>query len=165
MKSIAALMLSMVCVLTSCGAGRTIVADPVVIPCHVSTNSVSIVRDRDCVNVCEDVKCTFEKQLSKKLFSDGVLQNGPGVTLKYRFIQYNEGSRFSRYMWGGIGNAGEASVMIEVSYLDPQNNVLGKIQTEGRIGSGLFGGSSDNAIEKAADEVANYTRCIILQNS
>ncbi len=50
----------------------------------------------------------------------------------------------------GIGNAGEGSLTIEVTYADQSGKQLGKIMSEGKIGSGFFGGSSDDAIEKAA---------------
>ncbi|MGZ3633869.1 MAG: DUF4410 domain-containing protein [Parachlamydiaceae bacterium] len=108
------------------------------------------------------VKGVFEKQLTRKLYKDGQIQQGPGIKLKYRFIQYNEGSRFARCMLGGIGNCGKASLLVEVVYLDCNRIELGKIQTEGKISSGLTGGSSDSAVQQAAEEVATYTRDIIL---
>jgi hypothetical protein len=156
------ILLSGVFILASCGTARTMISEPVIIPERIETKSVAIVRGKDTVAVSDSVKTTFEKQLCRKLFFDGLVQRGSDITLEYRFIQYNEGNRFARYMLGGIGNTGEASLMMEVTYLDSNHQVLGKIMTEGRITSGLFGGSSDNAVEKAADEVASYTRSIIL---
>ena len=32
------------------------------------------------------------------------------LAIGYRVVQYNAGSQFERYMWGGIGNAGEGSM-------------------------------------------------------
>ena len=33
---------------------------------------------------------------------------------------------------------------------------LAEIQTEGRIGSGFFGGSMSEAVDKAAEQIATY---------
>jgi hypothetical protein len=149
-------------IFSSCGSARTIIYDPVCIPTHIMTNQVEICRGVDTVPVANGVKDVFEKQLTRKLFGDGQIQRGPGIKLKYRFIQYNEGSRFARYMLGGIGNCGEASLLVEVVYLDCNGMELGKIQAEGKISSGIAGGSSDSAVQQAAEEVATYTRGIIL---
>lgn len=148
--------------LSSCGCGRTIVDQPVVVPMHMPMNQVQICRGVDNINVPDNVKAVFEKELRKKLYGDNLVKNAPGIQLQYRFVQFNEGNRFARYFFGGIGNTGEASVMVEVIYLTPDNFEIGRIHTEGKISSGLFGGSCDNAIEKAAAEVACYTRSVIL---
>lgn len=148
--------------LSSCGCGRTIVEQPMVVPVHMVTNRVEIVHGEDTVTVPDSVKVTFEKELRKKLYGDNLVQNAPGIQLKYRFVQFNEGNRLTRYALGGIGNSGEASLMVEVIYLGWDNLELGRIRTEGKISGGFFGGSSDHALEKAAEEVTNYTRSVIL---
>ncbi len=82
---------------------------------------------------------------------------GKELTLKYRFIQFQEGSQFERWFWGGIGNAGEGSITCEVLFLDPAGAEVAKIQSEGRIGSGFFGGSIHDALGKMGEEVGKYT--------
>lgn len=59
-------------------------------------------------------------------------------------------------MLGGIGNAGEASAIIELVFRAPDGSELAKIQTEGKIGSGIFGGSSKSTVKKAAKEAAAF---------
>ncbi len=164
LKSISLLFVIGIGILTSCGTAKTIVYDPVVIPGHV--NQVQIARGSDTVPVSENIKSIFEKQLKKNLYADGIIQSGPGgISLQYRFIQYSEGNRFARYMLGGIGNTGEASLTVEVIYFGCDGTELGKIHTEGKISSGAFGGSSDEAIKKAAEEIAHYTRNSILNGN
>lgn len=158
-----ALIMGLVFVLTSCGTGRTMVSDPVIVPSSARLRGITIERGEDTIPVSYKAKSVFENRLSRKLFADGNLRRGSGIYLQYRFIQFDEGSRFARYMFGGIGNMGESSLMIEVSYLDENGRNLGRIQTEGRISSGIFGGSSDEAVERAADEVANYTRNLMMR--
>ena len=72
----------------------------------------------------------------------------------------NEGSRFKRWMTGGIGNCGEGSSTVEVRFIDNTRNAkeIGKIHAQGTIGSGMFGGSLDSAIEGIAEEIATYTK-------
>lgn len=136
--------------------------EPISIPRNIPVNQVQVVRNENAVSVPEEIQRYFEKHLHKKLYADGLVRNGSqGITLNYRFVQYTEGSRLARYMLGGIGNIGESSLTIEVTFFDNQGNFIGKIISEGKISSGVFGGSSNNAIEKAAEEIASYTRdCI-----
>jgi hypothetical protein len=72
----------------------------------------------------------------------------------------NEGSRFKRWMTGGIGNCGEGSSTVEVRFIDNTKNAkeIGKIHAQGTIGSGIFGGSMDSSVKSVAEEVATYAK-------
>jgi len=120
-------------------------------------SSVAVVRGQSTVPVPDDAVMTFTEKLNELLYQKGGLKKGTDVTLTFRFVQFNPGSRLGRWFTGGIGNTGEGSLTIEVVYTDGTGKSLGKIMSEGKIGSGFLGGSSDNAIEKAAAEVASYT--------
>jgi len=69
----------------------------------------------------------------------------------------NPGDRLSRWFWGGIGNAGEGMVVVQVRYIDVVGKELARTQVEGRIGSGFFGGSLDDAITKAGEDIVGFT--------
>jgi len=141
--------------LVSCGTARTIVTDPIEFSDHVS--GINIKRSKkSSADSNQEHLARFETKLREALFKSGKYKEGGNLTLSYRFVQFSEGSRFARWFTGGIGNAGEGSLVVEVEYII-NGKVIGKIQADGRIGSGVFGGSVDNAIEKAATEVANYT--------
>ncbi|WP_421791890.1 DUF4410 domain-containing protein [Hyphobacterium sp.] len=100
----------------------------------------------------------FESRLRERIIDSGMFtEQSGGLTIEYRFLAFNSGNRMARYFWGGIGNAGEASTTIEVVFRDASGEVLSRIQSEGRIDSGFFGGSANNAVTRAADEVAEYT--------
>jgi hypothetical protein len=43
-----------------------------------------------------------------------------------------------------------------VTFVGADGAALARIQAEGRIGSGVFGGSFDEALDKMAGEVAEY---------
>jgi hypothetical protein len=142
--------------LIGCGAGKTLVMTPPATTFHAS--SVQVIEDKATVNVPDDVKQTFQEKLELALYEEGQFQRGFELKIKYRFIQYNPGDQFTRWFWGGIGNAGEGSVTVEARYYDATDNELAVIQSEGKISSGFFGGSYDFALEKAAHEIAAYAK-------
>jgi hypothetical protein len=142
--------------LAACGVGRAMVIKP-----PEEQVRVVFVQAKEGVSpvpVPEDVKADFAEKLSKYLYSERGFQNGPELTISYRFIQYDPGNQFTRWFWGGLGNAGEGSLTVEAKYLDPNNKEIATINSEGRIGSGVFGGTLSQAVDKAAEKVADYTK-------
>ena len=152
-------LILLVGILTSCGAGKMMVLEPVhSVP---SNPGVKIQAANDTVRISQEVSDKFFKYLSDSLYAEGKARRGDDIVVKYRFLQMNEGSRLARWFTAGIGNAGEGTLTVEATYYDQSGKLLGKIHTEGKIGSGFFGGSVDHALEKAACEIANYTHQII----
>jgi len=145
-----------VALLAGCGAGRTMVVKAP--DATLKTGSVTVSEDGSPVKIPDEVRAAFQEKLTDQLYKDGAFIAGPGLQLQYRFIQFNPGNQFTRWFWGGIGNAGEGSMTIQAKYLDDQNRELAAIQAEGRIGSGFFGGAFGFAIDKAATEIADYTK-------
>jgi len=151
-----ALLITLIVALVGCGAGKTLVMKPAEISLQVS--SIDVIEGNSAIDVPEDVRKAFQERLNKLLYEEGNFQRGPDLKIKYRFVQYNPGNQFTRWFWGGIGNAGEGSMTIEAKYFDTADKELATIQAEGKIGSGFFGGSFDFAVEKAAREIAEYTK-------
>lgn len=141
---------------SGCGAGRTIVVTPTESP--ETFTAAEIIEDKSTVSVPAEVNTSFQTKLSQLIFTEGGFARGPGLKISYRFIQYNPGSQFSRWFWGGIGSAGKGTLTVEVRFLDQNNKELAKIQSEGEITSGVFGGSFDFAVQKTANEVAAYAK-------
>jgi len=142
--------------LLGCGAGKTLVMEPPT--SRKSVDFVELVKGKSTVEVPEEVLKTLETKLDEFLYKEGGYKKGPGLTITYRFLQYNPGDQFSRWFWGGIGNAGQGSLTVDAMYTDSSGQQLGKIQCEGVIGSGFFGGDFSFAVEKAANEIAEYTK-------
>ena len=142
-------------ILQACGSGRTIVLDPVKNP-H-KEGGIRICCTQPTTEVSEDIKTSFDELLREKLYKEAGVKEGPETTINYRFIQMNEGSQFKRWFLGGLGNSGEGTLTTEVTYLDRNNTAIGKIHTEGKIGSGVFGGGFSHAMETAVDEIVQYT--------
>ena len=142
--------------LTGCGAGRTMVLAPP--ETTAKFQAAEIFEDKATVEVPGEVSSSFQAKLVQELYKEGGFTRGPGLKIRYRFIQFNPGSQFTRWFWGGIGSAGKGTMTVEARFLDNSDKELAKIQSEGEISSGAFGGSFDFALEKAAHEVAEYAK-------
>ena len=131
-------------------------AGPVETP--VKFTSAELYEDKATVNVPGDINASFEAKLAQLLYGQEGFTKGPGLKIRYRFIQFNPGNQFTRWFWGGIGSAGKGSMTVEARFLDSSDRELAKIQSEGEISSGAFGGSFDFAIQKTAEEMAEYAK-------
>jgi len=143
--------------LTACGTGRTMVMEP---PAErKSFTTAQIVRADDSVSVPEELRTMFLEEIRKDLYGtpekSGPFTEGPGLTIRIKVVQFEGGSQFQRWFFGGLGNQGEASMHLLTEFFDGESK-LANIQTEGRIGSGVFGGSVKSAADKAASEISEY---------
>ncbi len=150
------LLLTATLIFAGCGAGKTMVIKPP--ETKIIAPSVVVMEGKSTVNVPDEIKTKFREKLNKQLYEEGGFQKGDAIKIEYRFIQYDPGSQFTRWFWGGIGNAGEGSITIEAKYFDADGREISTIQTEGKISSGFFGGAFELALEKAAKEIAEYTK-------
>jgi hypothetical protein len=142
--------------LTGCGAGKTTVVS--LTDTYAKFTRAEIFEEKSTVHVPEQVKTQFKGALEKELFEKGGFVRGDGLKIMYRFVQFNPGSQFSRWFWGGIGSAGKGSMTVEARFLKFDGTELAKINAEGEISSGAFGGSFNLAIQKAAKEIAEYAK-------
>jgi hypothetical protein len=137
------------CTLVACGTARTAVED----------RSDQMARARTIqVIVPSRTHNAFAEDLAVELYEETGFAYGSGTTLRYRFVGFTEGSRARRFLFGGIGNVGETSIIIETEFVDQNGEVLARIQTEGRIDNGFMGGGMSSAIERAAEDIAEYAR-------
>jgi hypothetical protein len=150
------LLITVLLFIVSCGAGKTLVIKPPQM--KLKTSFVDFSEEAPTINVPEKIRKTFEEKLNHLLYGDGTFQKGSDLKIKYRFIIYDPGNQFSRWFWGGIGDAGEGSLTLEAMYFDATGKELSTIEVEGRIKSGAFGGSFDYALERAAKEIVEYTK-------
>src|SRR5262245_9113850 len=144
--------------LTACGTGRTMVMAPVAE--KKTYSAVRVERADDSVAVPDELRVMFRDQLRLELYGTaekpGPFTEGDGLLIRVRVVQFEGGNQFQRWFWGGIGNQGEASMQLLTEFFDGDKK-LSDIQTEGRIGSGFFGGSVKSAVEKATSEISTYT--------
>jgi hypothetical protein len=150
------ILLALTLFFTGCGAGKTMVLAPPETSAKFS--SAEVYEDQATVNVPSNVSSSFQAKLAQLLYGPDGFTKGPGLKIRYRFIQFNSGNQFTRWFWGGIGSAGKGTMTVEVRFFDSRDRELAKIQSEGEISSGAFGGSFDFAVQKTAEEVAGYAK-------
>ena len=97
------------------------------------------------------------QSLERRLYEESGFEKGSELRIRYRFVQFDPGNQFARWFWGGLGNTGEGSLSIEAKFVDSSGAEIATIQAQGSINSGFFGGSFELAIDKAAQEIAEYT--------
>lgn len=141
--------------LSACGAGTTTIIDGYEGE-EVNLSSAILMEQESTVDVPEKIKTDFKESMDKQFFDKDLFTRGSMLQVKYTFIQFEAGSQFSRWFMGGIGNAGEASLTVKVDFSDAEGNHLSAINVGGKIGSGFFGGSVSEALNKAAKEAAEY---------
>lgn len=139
--------------LAACGSSKTMVLET----CSEihPVKSFEIIHGKSTTGAPKEAHDLFCNIIDKRLTEIGY-KKGQELIIEYRFIQFDEGDRFARWMWGGLGNSGEGEMTAEVKFKDSQGRELCKIHVGGKIGSGVFGGSFDNAVENAAHEVIRY---------
>jgi hypothetical protein len=149
-------VLGLCMLLAACGTGRTIVMEP---PQKKAFSAVTLARADDTVAVPEEYRARFVAKLREQLYGTkdkpGPFAEGAGLTIRIKVVQFSAGNQFERWFWGGIGNAGEGSLQVLAEFYDGDRK-LAQTQTEGRIGSGFLGGSMNEAVDKAAEEIARY---------
>ena len=145
--------------LVGCGTARTIVLEPIKKDgaSIKKYSQIKISADNHRVLVPADIKKTLHQVLKQGLIKAGIFSKDGDLTLDYTFVSYDSGNRFARFFWEGLGNAGEGSMVIRVKYFDGQGAQITEIETEGRIGSGFFGGSLHDAALRAADDIVDFT--------
>ena len=154
----AAIVVVCAALISACASGATTVLAPPTISTAAPFNTLKIESDTDTVSIPADARAHFEKRLNEYLLGatpPTKFKPGSDLTLRYRFIQFDEGSRALRYFIG-LG-AGKGKMTAEIAFLDAQGKEVAKINVEGEISMGFFGGDFDMAISQAARQVADYT--------
>lgn len=142
--------------LAACGTGRTLVMES---PERKSFSGATLTRSDDTVAVPDEVREQFVNKMRELLYgtkeAPGPFKESAGLTIRVKVVQFDSGNQFARWFWGGIGNSGEGSMHVVADYMEGDKK-LAQTQVEGRIGSGFLGGSMSEAVDKAAQEIANY---------
>lgn len=144
-----------------CTSGRTMVMN---VPTErLKATSATVVEDQSTVSVPSEVSSMFRDKLEAGLFvgdkeSPPAFTKGADLKIQYRFIQFTGGSQFKRWLAGGIGGYGEGVMTVEVKFINSSGKEISKIQSEGKIGAGVFGGAIDGAVEKCVEEVVLYAK-------
>lgn len=142
--------------LSACSSSNTTVMKP---PAEKFTGaSVEVVEQTTAVAVPQNIRNNFQSMLNDKLYEKDGFSKGSEFKLTYAFIQYEPGSRGARYALGGLGGVGVGIMKIQVTFEDASGRQIAQIMSEGKIKAGLAGGSIDTALDKVAEEIAQYAK-------
>ena len=108
------------------------------------------------VEIDDDNRDYTARKLNEAIFGGAkpIFVEGSGLTLRWRYVGFNEGSRFGRYMTAGI--AGASKVVLEVEFVDQSGEVVSTVRGEGSVSGGIGGGSNKSGIDKAVQKIAEY---------
>lgn len=122
------------------------------------TDSATVVYDKSNVSV-DEANIEYTRKKMEDAFFGGdkpIFVQGDGITVKYRYLSFDEGSRAARYLLGPI--AGGSKIVLEVEFFDKSGTSLALVRGEGTVAGGFFGGSNKTGIDKAVDEIADYAQ-------
>ena len=141
--------------LSACASSNMTVVAPAEITQGATYNTVRIEAGTDAVAVKQSGRNTFERELKNYLYSKGSgFTPGDALTIRYRFLTYDEGDQMQR--WASSGLIGKGELNLEAVFLDKQQHELGKIAIDGSLSIGLLGGDFNDVIDKAAKNLADY---------
>jgi len=123
---------------------------------NLTANAVNLVYGDSTVDVSEDAVAYLRNRMEQAFYtSEAPFARGNDVTVRYRFLTYDRGSRAARYFLGGLAG-GEAKMLVEAEFLSPAGERLALVRAEGEVGAGAFGGSHNSAIDQAVQEIREY---------
>ncbi|TXC73937.1 hypothetical protein FSZ31_04240 [Sphingorhabdus soli] len=120
------------------------------------TQSATVEYDKSTVAVDAE-NITYTQRKMEEAFFGGdtpLFARGDGMTVRYRYIGFEEGSQVGRYLTAGI--AGGSKIVMEVDFVGPDGQLLAQVRSEGSVSGGFFGGSNKTGIDKAVKKAADY---------
>jgi hypothetical protein len=117
--------------------------------------AITLVEEPSAVSATPEVREVFVNVLEEQLFETGRLfVKGPGMTLRWRVVESDRGSRALRYLVGF--GAGQGRFRVLVTLLDEKKQVLATKEFRGTQTMGMGGGSFKGAVRDAADATAFF---------
>jgi hypothetical protein len=124
-----------------------------------SENTISIVdmtsRDFSLMDAGSKMQGAIEEQLH---FTGYVLAgNNARYKLKYKIMEFEEGSRAVRIATMGIADSARGTLRVKVALYDG-SDMVGAWEVDSWVSGGITGGSEDDLFESAATEIADHLR-------
>ena len=119
-------------------------------------STATLAYDQSSVPVDADNLGYTQRKLDQALFGGAspIFQRGAGLTVRYRYVGFNEGSRVGRYLAPGI--AGGSKIVLETDFVAPDGTVMATVRGEGEVRGGFLGGSNKTGIDRAVRDIADY---------
>jgi len=143
-------------ILAGCSNSALVVERPVATQQRVETATLQY--ETPTVPVDDSAQQHLQRRMNEALVSGekAVFKPGSDLTIRYRFVGHNEGSRLGRYLT--MGMAGGSKTYIVADFVVPTGEVVGQVRAEGSVGVGIAGGSAKSGIDGAVKKIAAYAQ-------
>jgi len=139
-----------------CSSSALMVERPPVATTRVTTAALQY--DTPTIAVEEGAQQHLQRRMQEAFLTgeNAVFQPGNDLTIRYRFVGHNEGSRVGRYLTMGL--AGGSKTYIVADFLNSAGEMVGQVRAEGSVGVGIAGGSAKSGIDGAVKKIAAYAQ-------
>jgi len=103
------------------------------------------------------LRLALEKQLDDSLFIVGEEPKQAKYELKYKIIQFEEGSRLKRLATFGIDEGSQALLNVKIALIG-QEGTLGAWQVKTWVKGGIMGGSQYKLFSQAAEQILQHLK-------
>ena len=112
----------------------------------------------EVMNAGAQLHRALEESLLKTNFVVGSSDESTHYKLKYKVVEFDQGSRVKRFAaLGVLSKAGQASMKVKAA-LFTKNKLVGRWDVESWLNDGFLGGSSNAIFNKAAEEIVDHLK-------
>ena len=97
----------------------------------------------------------LEDMVARSMFI--ITQENPKYVLKYKILDYSEGSRIGRFSTFGFSKSAQGKLKVKAALYD-EGHKVGAWTINSWIKGGLFGGNPRNLFIKTSDEISKHLR-------
>lgn len=113
------------------------------------------VRDYRMMDAGSQLESAIEDKISRSMFI--LTQENPKYILKYKVLDYYEGSRVTRFSTFGISKAAHAKLEVKAALFD-EGEMVGAWTIDSWVKGGVTGGDPATLFQQVADEIMNHLR-------
>ena len=111
--------------------------------------------DYKMMDAGSQLESAIEDMISRSMFI--LTQENPKYILKYKVLDYYEGSRVTRFSTLGISKAAHAKLEVKAALFD-EGEMVGAWTIDSWVKGGVTGGDPATLFQQAADEIMNHLR-------
>ena len=155
--------ISLIASLGGCGSGKDGTCRVLVVESGDVQRGIKTINIVSEKQMPQEHKIAFEKNLRKKLFKKQTYKPGgvdSDLTVSYRFLMCDEGDRLTRMYWGrywgAMSSEGNGILRVEARFINRAGVEVGKVEVEGKMSHGFYGGNFEDAVLQASDHLARY---------
>ena len=112
-------------------------------------------RDRKMMGAGSKLEDALDSMIARSIFI--ITQEDPNYILKYKVLNYKEGSRLARFSTFGLSKSAHGKLEVKVA-LYKEGEKVGAWTVDAWIKGGALGGNTGTLFHQVADEIMNHLR-------